>query len=241
VTRWKKTSGILVPAVALLLLATPSSITATEKTITLKGRVDVSGLNASPGRFTVRALMPQKRSIELGRTTTDRQGRFRLRVRSEPVGIFGVVLEATSEKDPTLGLEANVLRLKEAKKPIPINAATTVEAAILYWKIRRHLRDFDLIRPYLLYQWIRPALLPKTRKGLERAEVALVKWAQGAGAEGFWPAAIVMRACVGDLRQMRKRLTALKVPSKDIEKVEEMVRTDAEVAYILMMPYLLEL
>jgi hypothetical protein len=46
---------------------------------------------------------------------------------------------------------------------------------------------------------------------------------------------------MGDLRQMRKRLAALGVPTKKIDEMEKMVRADAELAYILMMPYLLEL
>ncbi|MFQ5881015.1 MAG: hypothetical protein ACE5I9_00895 [Candidatus Methylomirabilales bacterium] len=240
-TRLRNITHFLAASVGILLLAKPSPLLAVEKTITLTGRVDVSGLNTSPGRFTVRALRPQKRAVELGGTVTDSDGRFRLTVDDEAVGVYGVVLEATSAKDPALAMEAAVLRIREAKAPIAINPATTVEAAILHWKISRHGENFESIRPFLLFQWLRPLLRPKARQGLRRAEVALVRWAHGTAASDSRTVASVLRASVGDLRQIRKRLTALKVSSKAIAQVEQMVRADAEVAYLLMMPYLLEL
>lgn len=240
-TRWKKASGVIVPLLGLLLLAAPSPITAAEKTITLKGRVDTSGLKVSGGKYTVRALKPQDRSVELGKTDTDGTGRFRLTMDDEDFGLYGVVLQATSTKDPALVLEAAVLRHREAKKSIPITAATTVEAAILHWKVRRHGKDFHRSRPFFLYEWLQPLLETKVRKDLKRAQVALVKWAHGAAASGSPTSAAILRASVGDTRQLDKRLTDLKVPSKAVEQVRQMMRTDAEVAYLLMMPYMLEL
>ncbi|MDV2502324.1 MAG: hypothetical protein RX318_00005 [bacterium] len=240
-TRWKKASGVIVPLLGLLLLAAPSPITAVEKTITLKGRVDASGLKVSGGKFKVRALKPQDRSVELGKTDTDGTGRFRLTMDDEDFGLYGVVLQATSTKDPALVLEAAVLRHREAKKSIPITAATTVEAAILHWKVRRHGKDFHRSRPFFLYEWLQPLLETKVRKDLKRAQVALVKWAHGAAASGSPTSAAILRASVGDTRQLDKRLTDLKVPSKAVEQVRQMMRTDAEVAYLLMMPYMLEL
>ncbi len=240
-TRWKKASSIIVPLLGLLLLAAPSPITAVEKTITLKGRVDTSGLKVSGGKYTVRALKPQDRPVELGKTDTDGTGRFRLTMDDEDFGLYCVVLQATSTKDPALVLEAAVLRHREAKKSIPITPATTVEAAILHWKVRRHGKDFHRSRPFFLYEWLQPLLEPKVRKDLKRAQVALVKWAHGAAASGSPTSAAIVRASVGDTRQLDKRLTDLKVPSKAVEQVRQMMRTDAEVAYLLMMPYMLEL
>ncbi len=240
-TRRMKTSGVIVPLLGLLLLATPSLLPAAEKTITLKGRVDTSGLKVSGGKYTVRAVKPQDRSVELGKTDTDGSGRFRLTMDDEDFGVYGVVLQATSTKDPALVLEAAVLRHREAKKSIPITPATTVEAAILHWKVRRHGKDFHRIRPFFLYEWMQPLLETKVRKDLKRAQVALVKWAHGAAASGSPTSAAIVRASVGDTRQLDKRLTDLKVPSKAVEQVKQMMRTDAEVAYLLMMPYVLEL
>lgn len=240
-TRLRKTLGLLAASLGILLLAQSSPLFAAEKTITLKGRVDVSGLNAPRGRFKVRALRPQNRTIELGQADTDGGGRFSLTVEEEDMGVYGVVLQATSEKDPSLVLEAAVLRIREAKEPIPITPVTTVEAAMIHWKVRRHGEDFDPIRPVYLFDWLRPLLRPKAQKGLKRAEVALVKWAHSAAPSGSPTSAAIVQASVGDTRRLKERLTALKVPPKAIDELEKMSRTDPEVAYILMMSYLLEL
>lgn len=240
-TRRKKASGVLAPAIGLLLLATPSLLSAAEKTITLKGHVDASGLNIPGRKFTVRALKPQDRSVELGKADTDGSGRFRLTMDDESFGLYGVILQATSKKDPALVLEAPVLRHWEAKKSIPITPAATVEAAILNWKVRRHGKDFHSIRPFFLYEWLQPLLEKKARRDLKRAQVALVKWAHGAAASGSPTSAAILRSSVGDTRQIEKRLADLKVPSKAVEQLRQMMRSDAEVAYILMMPYMLEL
>ena len=241
-TRLRKTSGFIVPALGLLLLAHPSGLLAAEKkTITLKGQVDVSGLKASPGRFTIRALRPQNRKIKLGKTETDGKGSFSLKVEGLAVAVYGVVLQATSKKDPALVLEAAVLRIREAQAPITISLATTVDAAMIHWKVLWHGKNFKLLRPAGLYEWLRPVRRPKAGEGLKRAKVALVKWAHGAAAFGSPTSAAIVQASVGDIRQLRKRLAALKAPPKAIEQVEQMVRTDPEVAYLLMMPYLLEM
>lgn len=240
-TRRRKTAGVIALSVGLIILGTPSLLSAVEKTITLKGRVDTSGLKVSGGKYTVRALKPQNRSVELGKTDTDGSGRFRLTMDDEDFGLYGVVLQATSEKDPALVLEVAVLRHREAKESIRITAATTIEAAILHWKVRRSGKEFHRIRPFFLYEWLQPLLETKVRKDLKRAQVALVKWAHGAAASGSPTSAGILRASVGDTRQLDKRLTDLKVPSKAVEQVRQMMRTDAEVAYLLMMPYMLEL
>jgi hypothetical protein len=157
------------------------------------------------------------------------------------VGVYGVVLEATSDKQPSLVLEAVALRIREAKEPIAVTPATTVETAILAWKIRQDGQELDLVRPNFLYVWLRPLLLPKTRKGLKRAELALTKWARSAAKGDSLTTASILKASVGDLRSLRERLKALNVPPKAIDEIEQMTRSDTEVAYILMVPYLLEL
>ena len=138
-------------------------------------------------------------------------------------------------------LEAAVLRHREAKTPIPINTATTVESAVLHWKISRHGDDFEPIRPFLLFNWLRPLHQTKARNDLKRAEISVVQWARGAAAQASGTVASVLRAAVGNLAKIRKRLTELKVPPEAIDQLERMARTDMEVAYLLMMPYLLEL
>lgn len=227
--------------VVLLLFTLTSPVRADEKAITLKGRVDASELGISPGKFEVRALRPQDRSVELGKTSSDNQGRFSLKVEEEALALYGAVIEAKSADNPSLVLEAPVLRLREAKEPIDVSPATTVEAAILAWKVQREFAELELTRPNLLYVWLRPMVLPKTRKDLKRAELALAKWAHGAVSGDGLTTASVLKASVGDLRFIRRRLEGLKVSAKAIEQVEKMLRTENEVAYVLMMPYLLEL
>ena len=87
-------------AAALGVLAGASPVGGDEKIIELAGRIDATELGIPPGRFTVRALRPQKRSGELARATGDADGRFRVRVAEEAVGVYGVLLEATSATAP---------------------------------------------------------------------------------------------------------------------------------------------
>ena len=86
-----------------------------------------------------------------------------------------------------------------------------------------------------------PLLTPKTKTGLKRAETVLAKWAQGAAATAQRTTAAVLQAAVGDFKQIGKRLGALGVAPQAVAQIEELARKDAEVAYILMMPYFLEL
>lgn len=226
---------------ASLVLADPACLSAAEKTITLRGRVDVAGLEVPAGGFTVRALQPQKRSNELGKTDSDGSGNFQLTVDDEAVGLYGVVLEATSANNRSLVLEAAVLFIREAKSAIVVDLSTTAEAAVVHWKIQRHPNDLEPVRPFLLAEWLSPLRAPKTKAGLKRAETALGKWAQAAAGPAQRTTAAVLQAAVGDFKQIGKRLSALGVAPAAIAQVEEMARKDAEVAYILMMPYFLEL
>jgi hypothetical protein len=66
--------------VAASSLAIPLSLPAAESALTLRGRVDVAGLDLGPGLFTVKALQPQKRSAELGKAATNSNGDFELTV-----------------------------------------------------------------------------------------------------------------------------------------------------------------
>src|SRR5580765_2275553 len=87
---------------------------AAERTVTITGRVDVSGLDKASGSFTVRALQPQKRNVELARSTTDGAGNFQLSIDGEALALYGVVLEASSTGNRALVLEAAVLRARDA-------------------------------------------------------------------------------------------------------------------------------
>ncbi|MBI4573753.1 MAG: hypothetical protein HY713_10790 [candidate division NC10 bacterium] len=223
-----------------LLVAGSTLADAGEQTITLAGQVDVAALGASPGGFAVRALRAQKRSVELAKAVTDAAGRFRLSIEEEAVGVYGVVLEATSVTEPALVLEAAVLTLEETKAPVAVDPASTVAAAILDWKVQRHEENLDHTRPFLLLEWIRPLLGPKARNDLRRAEIALVQWARAA-APASGSLAAVLKAGVGDVRNLGARLAPLNVAPQAIARLEEMARKDPEVAYLLMLPYLLEL
>jgi hypothetical protein len=232
--------ALLAIASIIPLAFSPSVHAEKDTTITLTGRVEVSGLGVSAGRFRILALRAQRPEVELGRTTSDEQGRFQLTVEKEPLGLFGTILEAKSTEDASLVLEAAVLRFRDATEPFIISPATTVEAVLLAWKVRQHRRDPTLLRPFLLHRWLNPIQQPKSRKGLKRAEEGLVRWTQGAASGGHSSTA-VLRATVGDPRRLRERLSDPKVSPKAVEEVEGMARTDAEVTYLLMMPYLLEL
>lgn len=240
-TGLRKASLLAVAALVLLLSAPFASLQAAEETITLKGKVDPSGLEAASGPFKVQALKPQDPKQEMGKATTDSSGRFQITLEEEDVAVYGVLLRATSTKAPSVVLEAVVLRLKEAGEPIPVTATTTVEAALVAWKVRKESYEFRSLRPNMLYIWLQPMIRPKTRKDLRRAETALAQWAEGAAASDGLTTADVLKEGVGDLRSVRERLAAAKVPEESIKKVEKMVGSDDEVAYLLMMPYLLEL
>jgi hypothetical protein len=105
-------------------------------TVTLKGRVDLAGLDVPAGSFTVRAVRPQTRTVELGKTTTGNNGEFQLTVDEEAVSLYGVVLEATGANNSALVLETTLLRSLEATSPAVINLSSTVETAILNWKFK---------------------------------------------------------------------------------------------------------
>lgn len=236
-----KSSFLAIAALALLVSSPFAPLQAAEKTITLKGKVDPSGLNGASGPFKVLALKPQDPKHEMGQATTGSGGRFQIKLEEEDVAVYGVLLRATSTKAPSVVLEAAVLRLKEAGEPIPVTATTTVESALLAWKVRKESYEFRSLRPSMLYVWLQPMIRPKARKDLRRAETALAQWAQGAAASDGLTTADVLRQGVGDLRFMRQRLEEAKVAEESIKKVEKMVGGDDEVAYLLMMPYLLEL
>ncbi|OGQ81010.1 MAG: hypothetical protein A3F90_11795 [Deltaproteobacteria bacterium RIFCSPLOWO2_12_FULL_60_19] len=237
----RRLAGVLAAFAASLLLAYPACLSAAEKTITLRGRVDVAGLEVPAGGFTVRALQPQKRSNELGKTDSDGSGNFQLTVDEEAVGVYGVVVEATSANNRSLVLEAPVLLIREAKSPIVVDLSTTAKAAFVHWKVQRHPKDIEPVRPFLLAEWLNPILTLKAKSGLKRAETQLAKWAQSAAAPAQRSTAAVLQAAVGDFKQIGKRLSALGIAAAAIAQIEEMARKDANVAYILMMPYFLEL
>jgi hypothetical protein len=230
-------------AAPFFTLTDRTSVVAAEKaaTITLRGRVDVAGLDVAAGPFTVRAVRPQTRTVELGKTTTGNNGEFQLTVDQDAVGLYGVTLEAASANNPALVLEAALLRSQDAASPLVINLSSTVETAILNWRIQSHAKDPAFNRPYRLFEWLRPLSDPKARDELKRAQALLAKWALAAAAPASRTTATVLQAAVGDLRLLRKQLSDLRVSPDAIAQVEEMARKDAEVAYILMMPYFLDL
>jgi hypothetical protein len=212
---------------------------AAERTVTITGRVDVSGLDKASGSFTVRALQPQKRNVELARSTTDGAGNFQLSIDGEALALYGVVLEASSTGNRALVLEAAVLRARDAAALVVVDPSSTLEAAILGWKIQSNDGDFDTIRPGPLSTWLRPIAEPKTRDRLKRAYVAVAQWA--AAVAGSQTTATVLRAAVGDVRFVAKRLGDLGVPADAVARLNDMSRKDPEVAYVLMMPYFLDL
>src|SRR5258708_4703850 len=135
-----------------------------EKAVTLSGRIEAAGLDLPAGPFTVRALRPQKRDVELAKTTTDAGGSFQLAVDGEALALYGVVLEAASAGNPAVVLQAAVLRQREAESPVSINATTTLEAAVLGWRVKTHGNDQELLRPLVLFDWLRPISDAKTRE-----------------------------------------------------------------------------
>jgi hypothetical protein len=225
---------------AVLLAAGSSHSQAAERSANIAGRVDASALGVAGGRFTLRAVRPQKRDVEVGRASTDGSGNFQVAVNEEALLLYGVLLEATSTDNPTVVVEAVVLRPRDAAAAITIDAASTIEAAILRWKVAAHGADLNAIRPALLASWLRPITDSKTRTALGRAEAALAKWAVGAAPRAK-SAAAVLAAAVGDIRLMNKRLTDAGVSAAAIAQLEQTARSDAEVAYLLMMPFFLNL
>ena len=99
----------------------------------------------------------------------------------------------------------------------------------------------ESLRPFVLFDWLRPVSDAKTRDGLKRAETLLAKWAVAAAGPASQTTSAVLLAALGDVRQMEKRLTALRVAPNAIKQLQETAKKDPEVAYILMMPYFLEL
>jgi hypothetical protein len=212
-----------------------------ENTVTLKGRVDVAGLDVPAGSFTVRALRPQKPIIEIAKTSTGNNGDFQLAVPEDAIALYGVTLEATASNNSALVLETAILRMREATSPIVINVSSTIETALLNWRVQTHGNDLESLRPFVLFDWLRPVSDPKTRDGLKRAEILLAKWAVSAAGSASQTSAAVLLAALGDVRQMEKRLTALRVAPNAINQLQETAKKDPEVAYILLMPYFLEL
>jgi hypothetical protein len=214
---------------------------AAENSVTLKGRVDPAGLEVSPGQFVVRALRAQNRSIELGKAATDGGGSFQLTVAAETVAVYGLVLEARSASTPALVLETVVLRAREATAPIVINLSSTIETALLNWRVQTRGKDLASLRPFVLFDWLRPVSESKTRDGLRRAGAVLVKWAVAAAGPASQTSAGALLAALGDTREMEPRLAALRVAPAAIGQLQALAKKDPEVAYILMMPYFLEL
>jgi hypothetical protein len=220
------------------------SVLAAEKaatTVTRKGRVDLAGLDVPQSQFTVRALRPQKRDVELGKTTTDGSGNFQLAVNEEALALYGVVVEVRSASTPALVLETAVLRAREAAAPAVINVSSTVEAALLNWRVQTRGKDLASLRPFVLFDWLRPVSESKTRDGLRRAGAVLVKWAVAAAGPASQTSAGVLLGALGDTREMEPRLAALRVAPAAISQLQALAKKDPEVAYILMMPYFLEL
>ena len=222
------------------VLATGIPGNAAERSATIAGRVDASALGVAGGRFTIRALRPQKRDAEIARASTDGSGNFQIAVNEEALSLYGVILEATSSDNSTVVLETVVLRPRDASSSITIDAASTVEASILRWKVAAHGADLNAIRPLTLTTWLRPLVDPKTRSSLARAEAALAKWALGAAPRSKTVAA-VLAAAVGDIRLMNKRLAGAGIAPAAIAELEQTARSDAEIAYLLMMPFFLNL
>jgi len=225
---------------AAVFLASSSHSPAAERDVSIAGRVDASALGGGGGRFTVRALRPQKRDVEVARASTDGNGNFQIAVNEEALSLYGVVLEATSSDNSAVVLETVVLRPRDASTSITIDASSTVEASILRWKVAAHGADLNAIRPATLATWLRPMTDSKTRTALARAEAALAKWAVAAAPRSK-TAAAVLAAAVGDIRLMNKRLTGAGVAPAAIAELEQTARSDAEVAYLLMMPFFLNL
>jgi hypothetical protein len=233
-------SSAFFPLVVAALFFSSDPLLGAEKTLTLRGRVDVAGLEVPSGGFTVRALQPQKRSNELGKTDSDGSGNFQLTVDEEALALYGVVLEAASAGKRSVVLEAVLLRTRDAGQPIAISLSSMLETAILSWKIQANDNDFDAIRPGTLANWLKPISEPKTRDRLKRAYTVVAKWAVAA-ATGSQTTASVLRAAVGDIRFMAKRLGDLGVSAGAVAELTELARKDPEVAYVLMMPYFLDL
>lgn len=231
----------LAASVAASFLALPLSLPAAESALTLRGRVDVSGLDLGPGPFTVKALQPQKRSAELGKAATNSSGDFELTVDDGTLALYGVLLEATSASNAAVVLQAAVLRSAEAESSITINASSTMEAAILGWRVKSHGADLDALRPLVLFDWLRPVSETKTKERLKRAGTWLVKWAVAAAGPASQSSAALLAEALGDVRQIGKRLTQLRVAPAGVKQLEETAKKDAEVAYLLLMPYFLEL
>ncbi len=232
-----RSAGPGIVVAALLLCAGPAR--ADEARLSLTGQVDAGEIGAG-GPFTLRALRPQKRTVQLGTASSDAAGRFTMPVDLEAVAVYGVVLEASSAGDPALVLEAVLLSVRDARAPVSVGPGSTVAAAMIEWKVRRHEPDFERVRPFLLLEWLRPLVAPKARTDLKRAELLLVRWARAAAPPGG-SVASVLKGSVGDPRRLRARLGSLNVGAAAIDDLERLARRDAEVAYLLMLPYLLEL
>jgi hypothetical protein len=239
-TRHKAFACLFTFWLGIFLFAFHPCAPAAENSLTLKGRVDPAGLDVPAGPFVVRALRAQNRSIELGKANTDGGGNFQLTVAAEAVAVYGVVLEARSVSAPTVVLEAAVLRAREAGAPIAIDSSSTIETAMLNWRVQARGKDLEALRPLVLFGWLRPITDAKTRDGLKRAGTLLAKWAVAA-APASQSSAAVLAAALGDVRQMDKRLAALGVAPAAIAQLQATAKKDAEVAYVLTMPYFLEL
>ncbi len=224
-----------------LLWMDRSLLSAAQQTVTLRGRVDVAGLDVTPGPFTIRALKAQKTPLELGKTTTDSSGQFQLTVDDQAVNVFGVVVQAVSANNSALVLEAPVLRMKDVSAPIVIDIASTLQSALVRWKIQGFADDRAWPRGIQLFQWLRPASQFTATEGSKRAQIALIKWALSASAAASQNTTSVLQSAVGDIRRLGDRLAKLRISPKAIEAVQELGRKEPEVAYILMMPYFLEL
>lgn len=240
-TRLSTLACALAVTLVVFSLVSPACLSAAETTVNLKGRVDAAGLDVPAGGFTVRASRPQQRTVELGKTATDGSGNFQLAVSEEALALYGVELEATSATNASLVLEAALLRPREAGSPIIINLSSTVESAILNWRIQSQAKNTEANRPYRLFEWALPLSELKARDGLKRAQTVLAKWALAAAAPASQTTAAVLQSAVGDFRLLRKRLSDLRVPQNAIAQLEEMAHKDAEIAYVLMMPYFLDL
>lgn len=236
-----KRLGCWAAVIFSLLWIDRSFVSAAQQSVTLRGRVDVGGLDVTPGPFTIRALKAQKTLLELGKTTTNSNGQFELTVEDQAVNVFGVVVQAVSANNSALVLEAPVLRMKDVSGPMVIDIATTIQSALVRWKIQGFADDRAWPRGIQLSQWLRPASQFTATEGSKRAQVALIKWALSASAGASQNTASLLQSAVGDIRRLSDRLAKLRISPKAIEAVQELGRKEPEVAYILMMPYFLEL
>lgn len=220
-------------AIAWLALAAHSS----DREVTISGVVDLAELVERP-RYTVRALMPQDPTVEFATAKVRRNGSFEVVVDESAFRTYGVLLEAVERGDSRFVLQRAVLDF-QALDSADLNPAETVKSAILGWRIARYLDEFDRVRPFPLNAWLEPLRAPQAAS-LDDAALALYEWAVNAAGSAKSDASRVLRAAVGDPRALGHRLSPEGVEPAAIALLQELSRTRSDVAYLLMMPYVLE-